>query len=361
MLIDLVVGTRPNIVKLAAILYAYQEQKNLFSNVSLRVIHTGQHYDRNLSGSFFEQLQLPMPDIQFMLTNTDEFSALGEIIDLYYAELIKKRPHLTLVFGDVNSTLAATIAAKRAGVKVGHVEAGIRSRDILMPEEQNRLMVDALADYFYVTTELAMTNLKAEGIAPSKIFLVGNTMVDTLKYNLKHSRRPEFMQEENSNFVLLTMHRPSNVDEKLSLFTLMSELSELLHDKFIVFPIHPRTRKLIDGFEFADNFLITPPQPYLEFLWLLKNCSFVITDSGGISEETTILRKPCFTLRSNTERPETVLRGTNKLIGNDLSKLKSSLSNLGSTDFSRFNCDVPLWDGFTGKRILNLIKRNHML
>jgi UDP-N-acetylglucosamine 2-epimerase (non-hydrolysing) len=274
--------------------------------------------------------------------------------------LVENPCDMIIVVGDVTSTMACSIVAKKMNTKVAHVEAGIRSWDLTMPEEINRMVTDALADYFFTTTEIANRNLRNMGISDERIFLVGNVMIDTLNANLDRFRKPAEYDElklEKGKFFVLTMHRPANVDESEKLRLMMEQITKNVHGMPIVFPIHPRTAKIFKdlGIE-ADNLKVIEPLGYLEFNYLVKNSFGVITDSGGITEETTVMHIPCLTLRDNTERPETCDIGTNKLIGTNPANVKPALDKLFAGEWPKG--DVPeLWDGFASERIVNIIKK----
>lgn len=356
MKIDIIAGARPNFMKIAPIIEAIE----LFNNnkLSYRLIHTGQHYDKKMSGDFFEQLGIPEPHINLEAGGGTQAEQTANIMVRYEKVLIKEPCDLCLVVGDVTSTMACTITAKKLNIKVAHIEAGIRSGDMSMPEEINRLVTDSIADFFYTTSLSANKNLKNSGVSDSKIVFVGNTMIDTLLKQLRNFKKPTFydtLNLENKKYFVLTLHRPANVDEPQKLKELMSEIIENTNDCPLIFPIHPRTAKNIRDLNIQnENLYLVEPLGYLEFNYLVKNAFAVITDSGGITEETTVLGIPCLTLRDNTERPETVEVGTNVLVGTNPKNLAIYLSKLFEGNWKKGN--IPeLWDGKTAYRIVEHI------
>jgi len=365
MLIDIIAGARPNFMKIAPIIREI-EKVNRNSNIDktdelyleYRLIHTGQHYDRNMSGSFFEQLGIPEPDMNLESGSGTQSEQTGRIMTRYEKVLSDRKSDLCIVVGDVTSTMACSITAKKMGVKVAHVEGGIRSRDWTMPEEINRVATDSITDYFFTTSEVANINLKSEGVGSERIFFVGNTMIDTLLGNLEKLQKPKVFDElslEDKNYFVMTLHRPANVDEEIKLKALITNIAEGVHGKKIIFPVHPRTKNILDDLGIShQNLIYTEPLGYLEFIWLIKHSMAVITDSGGITEETTVLEIPCLTLRDNTERPETVTQGTNELIGTDPVAVKPALEKLMSGSWKKGS--VPeKWDGKTSGRIVSAI------
>jgi len=355
LLIDFVVGARPNLMKLAPIIL---ELKNYKLNFNFRIIDTGQHYDKNLSSELMKQLNLPKPDFNLKVGSGTQAEQTGKIM-IGYEEILKQRnADLTVVFGDVNSTLACSITAKKNGLRVCHVEAGIRSGDYSMPEEINRIVTDSITDYFFTTSENANKILINNGACKKKIFFVGNLMIDTLINNEKNIKKPRIVDrflDKNKKFILITLHRPSNVDDVNKLNKFLNQFNESSTN--IIFPVHPRTMNFLDkGLINKNKILICEAQPYFEFLWLLKNSCAVITDSGGVSEETTILKKPCFTMRDNTERPETVEIGTNMLVGSSPDKLKDIFEKIKYEDF-KVGKIPKKWDGKTAKRIIKILNK----
>ena len=319
--ITVVVGARPNFVKIAPILRAFRS-----NNIDFRLVHTGQHYNQNLSGSFFENLGIPNPDVNFNIGTGTQAEQTGNIMICFERELRNNATDYVLVVGDVNSSLACGIVAKKEHVPLIHVEAGLRSGDQRMPEEINRIIIDRISDLCFTTTREASKTLISEGQNPERIHFVGNVMIDSLQYSLPNLKKPAEIDLPERYFVL-TLHRPSNVDEKQKLRFLLDRISDQIRGEALgFFPVHPRTRKALGNYQIPCNIKMTNPLNYLEFVYLMKNALGVITDSGGIQEETTFLGIPCLTVRDNSERPETITLGTNELIGeNNLEKLKSSL------------------------------------
>lgn len=358
MKITLVAGARPNFMKIAPIVHAIKklnETENL--GVEFRLIHTGQHYDAKLSDSFFVDLNIPQPDANLEVGSASHAVQTANIMIKFEQELIDNPTDLVLVVGDVNSTMACTIVAKKMNIKVAHVEAGLRSYDMEMPEEINRLVTDSIADYFFTTTQDAGLNLKKAGIAEKDIFFVGNTMIDTLAANLSKLEQPEIYKNENlseNKYIILTLHRPSNVDDKDKLKELLDFIASLSKGIKLIFPVHPRTRAKMEGLEIPSSLTLTEPMRYLEFIYLVKNAFCVVTDSGGIQEETTWLSVPCMTLRENTERPETVSIGTNELLGFNKPEIEKAFAKLLSDNWKKGQ--IPeLWDGNTAERIVKQI------
>ncbi|MEL0074865.1 MAG: UDP-N-acetylglucosamine 2-epimerase (non-hydrolyzing), partial [Ilumatobacter sp.] len=316
--IDLIVGARPNFVKIASIVHAWGPLAA--DGVRHRLIHTGQHFDTAMSGSLFEQLAIPEPEINLGVRAPNSAAQIGAIMTAYAEILADHRPALTMVVGDVNSTAAAAIAAQHAQVPVAHVESGLRSGAWRMPEEINRLVTDSIADLHFATTDGARDNLLREGVDPACIHVVGNTMIDTLIANRDRAIAPEFWSAlgDDRPFVLATLHRPSNVDDTDRLVQFISALCSGAGDLSVVLPAHPRIRERIAAAPgLPGNLMVVEPQPYLEFMYLLQRSALVVTDSGGITEETYALDIPCISLRSTTERPETVTDGTTVLAGEE--------------------------------------------
>ncbi|HXR82770.1 MAG TPA: UDP-N-acetylglucosamine 2-epimerase (non-hydrolyzing) [Hanamia sp.] len=356
MKITLVAGARPNFMKIAPLIKAIKLAKSEGENINYRLVHTGQHYDKKMSGDFFEQLGIPLPDVNLESGSGSQAEQTATIMVRFEKELLENKPDVVLVVGDVTSTLACTITAKKLCIDVVHVEAGIRSGDMTMPEEINRIVTDSICDYYFTTTENATSSLEKNGIEKSKIYFVGNTMIDTLFQNLSRIKSPLFWDEfdlREKNYFLLTLHRPSNVDDPEKLASILLSISQSTENFKIIFPVHPRTRHIIDQFHInTKKIIMIDPLGYLEFMYLIKNAKGVITDSGGITEEATVLHIPCLTLRNSTERPETVTIGTNELIGNDLDKLSAFLKKIIDNKWKKG--EVPqLWDGHTSERIVN--------
>jgi len=358
MKITIIAGARPNFMKIAPLVHAIKKAQIKGNNISFRLVHTGQHFDEKMSHTFFEELNIPLPDINLDCGGGTQAEQTAAILIAFEKELLKNPTDLVLVVGDVTSTMACSIVAKKLNTKVAHVEAGIRSFDLTMPEEINRMVTDSITDYFFTTSEVANANLIAQGINPAAIFFVGNVMIDTLLANQSRFKKPTFFYElnlQNKNYFVLTLHRPSNVDEADRFKAILLEIINSAKNLPIVFPIHPRTAKIFSELEIsADNLIIVPPLGYLEFNYLVENAKAVITDSGGITEETTVMGVPCITLRDNTERPETVLIGTNELIGTDLKAIQPAFEKLFLGNWKRGG--IPqLWDGQSAIRIVECL------
>ncbi len=358
MKITIIAGARPNFIKIAPIIKAIEKKQADGNNVAYRLVHTGQHYDKNLSDTFFEELNIPQPHANLEVKSGSQAEQTAAIMIAFERELNQHPCDLVLVVGDVNSTMACAIVAKKLNIKVAHVEAGIRSGDLTMPEEINRIVTDSITDYFFTTSTTASENLVKYGAILSDIHFVGNVMIDTLYQNLSRISAPVFWNEfglKNQNYIILTLHRPANVDEEKSLVELLQGIDEMVGDKKIIFPIHPRTKAILGETDLVlKNIFFVEPQGYLNFMFLIQNSFAVITDSGGISEETTVLNIPCFTLRNNTERPETQTIGTNTLVG-------TSIENLEKV-FAQFLQNGPrksgipeLWDGKASERIIEIL------
>jgi UDP-N-acetylglucosamine 2-epimerase (non-hydrolysing) len=358
MKLTLIAGARPNFMKIAPIIHAIQKANEKGKNIECRLIHTGQHYDKAMSETFFEELMIPMPDANLNCGGGTQAEQTAAIMIAFEKELIDNPTDLVIVVGDVTSTMACSIVAKKLTTKVAHVEAGIRSGDLSMPEEINRIVTDALTDYFFTTSEVANQNLRNSGTKQEQIFFVGNVMIDTLLANMpKFSKSTIFdqFQLQEKEYIVLTMHRPANVDAAQKLKITMQEIVENVHEMPIIFPIHPRTAKIFSELGIvASNLHIIDPMGYLEFNYLVKNAKAVITDSGGITEETTVMGIPCITLRDNTERPETITMGTNELVGTNPEAIKPALDKLFAGDWKKGG--IPeLWDGKAAERIVEII------
>lgn len=357
-MIDIIAGARPNFVKIAPIIWSLQKLNRSQRCLPFRLIHTGQHYDYSMSEIFFKQLKIPEPDIYLNTANNVTSEVAASVLSEYTTVLKKQKPLVSLVVGDVDSTMACSIAAKKLNVEVAHVEAGIRSFDWSMPEEINRVLTDSITDLYFTTTEDASRNLVKCGAAEEKIFFVGNTMIDTLLRFSGAFLQPPIWEIENldtSNYLILTIHRRSNVDDIKALKRLINAISVMAEDFKIIFPVHPRLKSQIWEIENVNkNLILTSPLSYLEFNYLVKYSKGIITDSGGISEEASILDVPCITLRTNTERPETVLCGTNVLVGNDIDKLNLAIDKLRIGEWKN-SSTIPLWDGKTSDRIVKVL------
>ena len=399
MLITLIAGARPNFMKIAPLIKAIQKASAEGHNIHYRLVHTGQHYDKNMSDTFFEELGIPMPDINLGCGGGTQAEQTANIMVAFEQDLMQNPTDLVLVVGDVTSTMACSIVAKKLNTKVCHVEAGIRSWDLTMPEEINRMFTDALADYMFTTSEIANKNLLLAGASlensanlvnldgldalgnlakrqlpeeqyafkrtPQRVWYVGNVMIDTLLANRCRFRKPEVYDAlglEDKQYIMMTMHRPANVDEQEHLKALMEQIITNVHGLPIIFPIHPRTAKLFynlwgDEQQLAQlfpNLHIVDPMGYLEFNYLVERAKAVVTDSGGITEETTVMGVPCITLRDNTERPETCTVGTNMLIGTQPQAIKPALDKLFAGEWKQ-GAIPALWDGHTAERIVEIL------
>lgn len=358
----LVAGARPNFMKIAPLIKAIREHNKVRGGgprIDPVLVHTGQHYDNNMSDVFFKELGIPAPDVNLEVGSGSHAEQTARIMLAFEPLCLRERPDWVVVVGDVNSTLACSLVAVKVGVKLAHVEAGLRSFDRSMPEEINRLVTDALADLLLTPSADADENLKREGIPAAKIKLVGNIMIDALVSNLEKAERSKLSYElgiKPRGFAYVTLHRPSNVDKRANLRALIRELESLSKKMPVVFPVHPRTRKMISelGGRRKDNtgLFLLEPVGYHDSLWLERHASFVLTDSGGLQEETTYFKTPCLTLRSNTERPVTIKLGTNKLTS--LRTLKADIRTI--LDGPRRRGRIPkYWDGHTAERIVKAL------
>ena len=361
MLLDLIVGARPNFMKIAPVIREIEKRKASGGSVSYRLVHTGQHYDRNMSGSFFDDLRIPEPHVNLNAGSGTQAEQTAGIMLGYEKVLTEKKSDLCIVVGDVTSTMACAIVAKKMLVPVAHIEGGIRSGDMTMPEEINRIVTDSITDYFFTTSETANENLRKAGVPENRIFFVGNTMIDTLLASRPRFRKPVIWDElrlKEKEYVVLTLHRPNNVDDPANLKHLLDEIIKGASGMPVVFPVHPRTRKVMQGIDLADGSVLhmADPMGYLEFNYLVEKALVVITDSGGITEETTVMSVPCMTLRNSTERPETVTMGTNELLGTNPDAIAPAMQTLLSGQWKKGNIP-PLWDGHTAVRIIDIICR----
>ena len=353
--IDIIAGARPNFIKIAPIIDAMKLSESQGGFLRYRLIHTGQHFDRAMSTEFFEQLGIPRPDINLEVGAGTQAEQTAAIMIRYEKTLQNQRSDLCLVVGDVTSTMACSIVARKMGVPVAHVEGGIRSDDWTMPEEINRIVTDSISNWFFTTSKTATENLLKSGVSSSRVFFVGNTMIDTLIKQMHRFRPPAFWNALGltfGNYVVVTLHRPANVDSEEKLLSILRAINSGTKGLRVIFPVHPRTAKILQKIEVElPNMHYVEPQGYLEFNYLVKHAKGVITDSGGVTEEATVLGVPCLTLRDNTERPETVTLGTNELIGTNpenicpaLDRLLSGLWKTGS---------IPdKWDGKAAGRIV---------
>lgn len=358
MKLTIIAGARPNFMKIAPVIHAIQKAQSAGKDISYRLVHTGQHYDKNMSGTFFDELNIPMPDVNLGAGGGSQAEQTAAIMVAFEKELIANPSDLIVVVGDVTSTMACSIVAKKLNTRVAHIEAGIRSWDLTMPEEINRMVTDSITDYFFTTSEIANTNLRNAGISDDRIFFVGNVMIDTLLANIDRFRKPDFydsLQLEEGKYLVLTMHRPANVDEASKLKRTMDEILNNTHGLPVIFPIHPRTAKIFRELGIESPMLkIVDPLGYLEFNYLVRHCKAVVTDSGGITEETTVMHVPCMTLRDNTERPETCTIGTNELVGTNPDAIKPALDKLFSGEWKKGG--IPeLWDGNAAERIIETL------
>ncbi|WCO01123.1 non-hydrolyzing UDP-N-acetylglucosamine 2-epimerase [Psychroserpens ponticola] len=357
--ITIIAGARPNFMKIAPIIHAIQKAKAEGFDLDYRLVHTGQHYDKNMSGSFFEQLEIPEPHANLECSGGSQAEQTANIMISFEKELLAHPADIVLVVGDVTSTMACALVAQKLQTKVAHVEGGIRSDDWTMPEEINRLVTDSITNYFFTTSETANENLKKSGVNDEQIFFVGNTMIDTLLKQQPNFIQPQVWNDLNlfeGNYIVMTLHRPANVDEESQLKDMIDEIIANTQDLPLVFPVHPRTAKILERLHISHQRLhMVKPLSYLEFNYLVQRAKAVITDSGGITEEASVMRVPCLTLRDNTERPETITLGTNELVGTNPKNMKPYLDKLFAGNWKKGN-DIPLWDGQTATRIITSLK-----
>jgi UDP-N-acetylglucosamine 2-epimerase (non-hydrolysing) len=361
-LIDLIAGARPNFMKIAPIIDALEAAQARGGRLRYRLVHTGQHYDRSMSGDFFTQLGIPDPDVNLEVGSGTQAEQTANIMTRYERLLMDSAPDLCLVVGDVTSTMACAIVARKLGIPVAHVEGGIRSGDWSMPEEINRVVTDSITNWFFTTSETANANLRRAGVRDDQIFFVGNTMIDTLLKQLPRLEPPPFWSElglEPGRYFVVTLHRPNNVDGEQQLLGLLEAIARDTGELPVIFPVHPRTAKNITALGGRTPGLhYVEPLGYLQFNYLVRHAKGVITDSGGITEETTVLGVPCLTLRDSTERPETVSIGTNELIGTDPARLGPALQRLLAGQWKKGG--IPeLWDGRAAERIVSTLE--HLL
>jgi len=357
-----VVGARPNFMKIAPLIRDMNARKDRIEHL---LVHTGQHYDKSMSDDFFVQLGIPQPDVNLGIGSASHAQQTAKILTAFESVLVEHNPDMVVVVGDVNSTMACALVAAKSGVKVAHVEAGLRSFDRTMPEEINRILTDALSDLLFTTEEAGNENLRREGIPQEKIFFVGNVMIDTLVHCLAAMPPgPPHPGLEKKEYAVITLHRPSNVDHPEILKSMLRAFQDISKNLRLVIPLHPRTRANIERFGLSDalrtleeNAVVTGPVGYVDMLRLVKDSRMVITDSGGIQEETTYLGVPCITLRANTERPSTVTLGTNTLVGSDTGKLLRAVERVMLNSHVRGTIP-PLWDGHASERIVEHLLRS---
>ncbi|GAA4313764.1 UDP-N-acetylglucosamine 2-epimerase (non-hydrolyzing) [Pontixanthobacter gangjinensis] len=343
-------------MKIAPIIKAIEKARKEGEAIDFRLVHTGQHYDKKMSGSFFEQLGIPEPHANLEAGGGSQAEQTANIMVRFEKELLENPSDVVLVVGDVTSTMACSITAKKLNIEVVHVEAGIRSGDLSMPEEINRMVTDSITDHFFTTSEIANENLRKAGIEEDRIHFVGNTMIDTLLANQERLVNPKIKVAgenlEKGEYLVLTLHRPANVDEEEKLKEMMQAIIDGSGNLPVIFPVHPRTAKILKNLGIEHkNLHYVEPLSYLEFNYLVKYAKAVVTDSGGITEETTVMGVPCMTLRDNTERPETITLGTNELVGTDPKSLQPYLEKLMAGNWKKGR-EIPLWDGKTAERII---------
>jgi UDP-N-acetylglucosamine 2-epimerase (non-hydrolysing) len=354
--IYLVAGARPNFIKLAPLVWVLNSRQD----IPFQIVHTGQHYDRAMSQSFFDVLNIPEPNINLDVGSGEQNVQTARILERFDGLLQENPPSAVVVFGDVNSTLACSLAAAKRLVPVVHVEAGLRSFDRSMPEEINRLVTDALSDLLLVSEKSGMLNLKQEGIPDEKVRLVGNIMIDSLvqmQPKALERQTAERLRVEPGQYALLTLHRPSNVDDPATLLRLLNLFADLSRKLPVIFPVHPRTKKQIESLDIPTyvNFRMVEPVDYLDSLCLQKQSRLVLTDSGGIQEETSCLGVPCLTLRQNTERPVTVELGTSTIVGNDETLIRVMFEQILAGQY-KHGQPIPLWDGRTADRVADSLR-----
>ena len=371
-----VVGARPNFMKMAPV---HKELLKHKSKITHKIVHTGQHYDKKMSDIFFKELELPKPHIYLGVGSESHSVQTAKVMIKFEKVVLKEKPDLVIVYGDVNSTVAAGLVCSKIlmrkangnirPVPLAHVESGLRSFDRSMPEEINRILTDNIAEFLFVTENSGIENLLKSGFDKKKFFLVGNTMIDSLKFYLKKTKKSNILKElciPKKNYVLVTLHRPSNVDNKDNLkkiIEIFKDINKINPELDIIFPIHPRTVKMLNKFklktqiEATNNLIITEPLGYIDFLKLMVDSKIVLTDSGGIQEETTLLKIPCLTLRDNTERPVTVSEGTNVVCGLDEKLIKNNIKKIDAGKYKKGK--VPkLWDGKSASRIVKVLLKS---
>jgi UDP-N-acetylglucosamine 2-epimerase (non-hydrolysing) len=359
-----IVGARPNFMKIAPLMREYGRH----TRIQPLLVHTGQHYDEKMSDLFFRDLGIPQPDINLEIGSASHAVQTAEIMKAFEPVVLEHRPDAVLVVGDVNSTIACGLVAVKLGVRLIHVEAGLRSFDRTMPEEINRILTDSISDFLFCTEQAGVDNLRAEGVASEKIHMVGHVMIDTLLHHLERARQSTIIDDlrkqgclDGDGFAVLTLHRPSNVDDPAIFTRILDALEVIQRDMPILFPVHPRTRKNIAALglqgrvESLRNLHLLDPIGYLDFLKLQATAKIVLTDSGGIQEETTILKVPCITLRENTERPVTAEIGSNQIVGTDTQKIVAAYRNAMNGNWRKPQIP-PLWDGHAAERIVSILE-----
>jgi len=387
MKITIVAGARPNFMKIAPIIHRIEKAAGMGHDLTYRLVHTGQHYDTSLSGTFFRELDIPDPHVNLGAGSGSQAEQTASVMIRFEKELIANPADLVIVVGDVTSTMACAITAKKLNMRVAHVEAGIRSYDLSMPEEINRMVTDSITDYFFTTSEYANRNLRRSGVPDDRIFFTGNVMIDTLLANRHKFKKPQLWDQlglKEKEFIIVTLHRPANVDNGKNLSGLLEAITASAKGLKVIFPVHPRTMKVISSLNpgtlsfpithtnshththtshshshthsHTHTLYLTPPLAYLEFNYLVERALAVITDSGGITEETTVLGVPCMTLRSSTERPETCTVGTNEILGTDPAAIGPAMDKLRAGRWKKGSIPEK-WDGRAAERIVEIIVR----
>jgi UDP-N-acetylglucosamine 2-epimerase (non-hydrolysing) len=358
MKLTIIAGARPNFIKIAPIIHAIDNNKGINKNITYRLVHTGQHYDAKMSDTFFEELKIPHPHANLACGGGTQAEQTAAIMIAFEKELIANPADLVMVVGDVTSTMACAIVAKKLNTKVAHVEAGIRSFDLSMPEEINRMVTDSITDYYFTTSKWAGDNLRKAGVQEERIFFAGNVMIDTLLANRHRFKKPDCWDALGllqNNYLVMTLHRPANVDEGSILKELINQIVTNVNGLPLIFPIHPRTAAIFTALGiYAPNLHIVDPLGYFEFNYLVQYAKAVITDSGGITEETTVMGIPCITLRDNTERPETCSIGTNELIGTNPENIAPVMKKLFAGEWKK-GAVPERWDGHAAERIITQI------
>lgn len=358
MKLTIVAGARPNFLKIAPLIREIEQVRENGVNMSFRLVHTGQHYDNNLSRIFFDELGIPLPHANLEAGSGSQAVQTANIMVAFERELLDNPCDIVIVVGDVNSTLACSIVAKKLNIKVAHIEAGIRSFDMTMPEEVNRIVTDSITDYYFTPSETANENLMSSGVRAANVYYVGNIMIDSLYHNREKLIEPGFIKEKRldvNKSIVLTLHRPHNADDPEKLKSILDKLVNCCKGYHIIFPLHPRTKKSFEAIGYShERLIVIEPLGYLSFIYLVSKCAAVVTDSGGIQEETTVMGVPCVTLRNNTERPETVTIGTNELVGDNLDMLESVMNSIFKGSWKP-GAIPDMWDGKTAQRIVKIL------